>query len=139
MLDENGQTVLVSLHDVARLLGVGYDSMRQYLVRSRRATLENQNASELHGLIPLPTHSVGVLTTKPAWDYDMIREWAAQRPHRPVELPSSWQELKKLLIKQLKPSQTINSKSKNKGRQVFYLPTPFKKISARDAIRRDAF
>lgn len=102
MLDENGQTVLVSLHDVARLLGVGYDSMRQYLVRSRHAALENQTASELRGLIPLPTHSVGVLTTKPAWDYDTIRNWAAQRPHRPVVLPSSWQELKKAVGKAAK-------------------------------------
>lgn len=102
MLDENGQTVLVSLHDIARLLGVGYESMRQYLVRSRRAALENQNASESRGLIPLPTHSVGALTTKPAWDYDMIREWAARRPHRPVELPSSWQELKETVGKAAK-------------------------------------
>lgn len=74
MLDENGQTVLVSLHDIARLLGVGYESMRQYLVRSRRAALDGQDASNLRGLIPLPTHSVGVLTTKPAWDYDTIRD-----------------------------------------------------------------
>ena len=102
MLDENGQTVLVSLHDVARLLGVGYESMRQYLVRSRRVALENQNASELRGLIPLPTHSVGVLTTKPAWDYDTIREWAMRRPHRPIELPSSWQELKEAVGKAAK-------------------------------------
>ena len=89
MLDENGQTVLVSLHDIARLLGVGYESMRQYLVRSRRAALEGQTASELRGLIPLPTHSVGVLTTKPAWDYDTIREWAMHRPQVPVVLPKS--------------------------------------------------
>lgn len=102
MLDENGQTVLVSLHDIARLLGVGYESMRQYLVRSRRAALENQNASELRGLIPLPTHSVGALTTKPAWDYDTIRDWAMRRLHRPVELPSSWQELKGTVSKAAK-------------------------------------
>lgn len=102
MLDENGQTVLVSLHDIARLLGVGYESMRQYLVRSRRAALEGQDASNLRGLMPLPTHSVGVLTTKPAWDYDIIRNWAARRPHRPVELPSSWQELKKTVGKAAK-------------------------------------
>ena len=102
MLDENGQTVLVSLHDIARLLGVGYESMRQYLVRSRRAALEGQNASESRGLIPLPTHTVGVLTTKPAWDYDMIREWAMRRPHRPVELPSSWQELEETVGKAAK-------------------------------------
>lgn len=102
MLDENGQTVLVSLHDIARLLGVGYESMRQYLVRSRRAALDGQDASNLRGLIPLPTHSVGVLTTKPAWDYDTIRDWAMRRLHRPVELQSSWQELKGTVSKAAK-------------------------------------
>ena len=102
MLDENGQTVLVSLHDIARLLGVGYESMRQYLVRSRRAALDGQDASSLRGLIPLPTHSVGALTAKPAWDYDIIRDWAARRPHRPVELPSSWQALQEAVSKAAK-------------------------------------
>lgn len=102
MLDENGQTVLVTLHDIARLLGVGYESMRQYLVRSRRAALEGQTASELRGLIPLPTHSIGALTAKPAWDYDMIRDWTARRTRRPIELPSSWQELKETVSKAAK-------------------------------------
>ncbi|MFP1699010.1 hypothetical protein [Gardnerella vaginalis] len=102
MLDENGQTVLVSLHDIARLLGVSYESMRQYLVRSRRAALEGQDVSILRGLMPLPTHSVGILTTKPAWDYDMIRNWAALRPHRPVELPPSWHALQAAVSKAAK-------------------------------------
>ncbi|EFH27323.1 hypothetical protein GVAMD_0446 [Gardnerella vaginalis AMD] len=32
----------------------------------------------------------------------MIREWAMRRPHRPVELPSSWQELEETVGKAAK-------------------------------------
>lgn len=110
MLDDHNQRILVSQLDIARLLGVGKDSIAQYLKRARRVAAGRENATNTRGLMPLPEFMAGVRVKAPMWDYDEICSWASTRPYKPVNLPNTWEELQQA-INTAANSETSNTEN----------------------------
>ncbi|MFP1696207.1 hypothetical protein ACLD5P_01380 [Gardnerella leopoldii] len=78
--------VYLTALDVARLLGVGRPTIRQYLAISRR----KQKAGTLTVTdFPLPDALAGIVQEAPLWCYDTIRAYAANRSRSPIVLPDS--------------------------------------------------
>lgn len=70
--------------DVARLLGVGRPTIRQYLAISRR----KQKVGTLTVTdFPLPDALAGIVQESPLWEYETLREYAANRSRSPIVLP----------------------------------------------------
>ncbi|MFU0545034.1 hypothetical protein ACMZ78_04560 [Gardnerella swidsinskii] len=80
-----GKAYLTAL-DVARLLGVGRPTIRQYLAISRR----KQKAGTLAVTdFPLPDALAGIVQESPLWKYETLREYAVNRSRSPIVLPDS--------------------------------------------------
>ncbi|QYC54386.1 helix-turn-helix DNA binding domain protein [Microbacterium phage Pickles13] len=66
----------LTLADIARVIGVGIDSMRVYHQRASR----NRRAGETKpGDLPAPDETFG---RSPVWSSDTVTEWIASRPGR---------------------------------------------------------
>lgn len=80
-----GKAYLTAL-DVARLLGVGRPTIRQYLAISRR----KQKAGTLAVTdFPLPDALAGIVQESPLWKYETLREYAVNRSRSSIVLPDS--------------------------------------------------
>lgn len=66
----------LTLSDIARVIGVGIDSMRVY---HQRAARNRRDGEVKPGDLPAPDETFG---RSPVWDAATISEWIASRPGR---------------------------------------------------------
>lgn len=66
----------LTIGDIARVIGVGVDSMRVY---HQRAARNRRDGKTRPGDLPAPSETFG---RSPVWDADTITEWIATRPGR---------------------------------------------------------
>lgn len=75
-MTETNTTTYLTLADIARVIGVGIDSMRVYHQRAARNRRMNEPRP---GDLPKPDETFG---RSPVWSAETVSEWIAQRPGR---------------------------------------------------------